>query len=127
MPNPPLTPTSPLSARRVEFTRRLGRLLAWAEAEGLRVALNEVLRSPAQAEANAAAGRGISNSLHLSGLAADLLLYSPEGAYLTQGEGYARLGEAWEALGTPTLPNAWGGRFTKPDPGHFSLPARGVK
>ena len=111
------------------------RLFAVAAAElileikrrGWECSLGQALRTPEDAAANAAAGSGISNSLHLIKLAIDLNLFIG-GAYQTQSEAYLPLGEWWEAHSTAELEYAWGGRFkTRPDGNHFSFAHNGIR
>lgn len=114
-----------LRQKRVAFTRMIARLIDEAEVLGYEIALNEVLRSQAQAIANAQAGIGIKASLHLIGLAVDVALYLG-GEYLTLSEDYRDLGEWWERQSTPELHFAWGGNFrTTKDGNHFSLEHEG--
>lgn len=113
-----------LSEQRVNFTTDLGLLLTWAHASGYRAAIDQVKRTQLEANANAASGAGIKNSLHLQGLAADLLLYAPDGTYLPQPEHYSELGSYWKAL---RAGNCWGGDFTSKDAGHFSSTRDGIK
>lgn len=113
-----------LSAQRVLFTSLLAKLLLHAETLGLRVAIDQVKRTQLEANANAASGAGISNSLHLQGLAADLLIYGNTGEYITGGAPYNTLGAYWKSL-HPL--NRWGGDFKKVDSGHFSSTRGGVQ
>lgn len=110
-----------LSEKRVLFTKLLAELILWAHENKYMVAIDEAKRSQAQANANAASGKGISNSLHLIPLAADLVLYI-NGEYKTATSDYKVLGEKWESL-HPLC--AWGGRFN--DGNHFSLMHEGRK
>jgi len=114
-----------LSIRRVIFTAHLADFLEWAAVQnGYRLAIDQVKRTQAEASKNAESGAGISNSLHLDGLACDLLLYDLNGSYLKDSPSYETLGLQWER----SYPLAcWGGRFAKPDGGHFSHAFRGVK
>lgn len=97
------------------------------------VALDQVKRTQAEANANAKSGAGISNSLHLSGLAADLILYlddpkTPaviEHDYASRSEDYKILGEKWKTMHPLAR---WGGDFkSRPDGNHFSLEHNGVR
>lgn len=90
---------------------------------GFEMGWGQALRTQLEANANAAAGTGIPNSLHLDGLAVDLKLYR-DGVYLDKSEDYLPLGEYWESL-DPLC--TWGGRFSKPDGNHFSVTFRGVR
>jgi hypothetical protein len=99
------------------FTRLVGKLIEFAYANGYELTFGDAYRSPEQAKLNAAAGKGIVNSLHCERLAIDLNLFR-HGQYLTASEDYKPLGEFWETLGEDC---AWGGRFSKPDGNHFSI------
>lgn len=96
------------------------------------VALDQVKRSQADANANAKSGAGISNSLHLIPLAADLILYKDDPSteeveyeYRPDSAAYKPLGEKWKSM-HPLC--RWGGDFSKPvDGNHFSLEHNGVK
>jgi len=113
--------TESLSKKRQRFTRDIAKLINKAIELGYAPALDQVKRMQAEADANAASGAGISNSLHLVGLAADLLLYQ-DGKYLTATVDHKLLGEYWESLGPDYR---WGGRFTKPDGNHYSIAHEG--
>ena len=114
-----------LSAKRCRFTAALVQLINFTNQQpGYAAALNEVKRSSAQAQANAESGAGISNSLHLIGLAADVILYK-NGVYQESSEAYRFMGDFWKSLGPD---HCWGGDFTKPiDGNHFSIEHNGVK
>lgn len=116
-----------LVQKQARFTRMLGELIVWAFGQGYVVTLGEVQRTSEQARKNAETGIGITRSLHLLCLAADLKQYVGD-MYCTRSEDYLKLGEKWESMG-----GTWGGRFKdkngkpKPDGGHFSLEHNGVK
>tara|TARA_R110000868_G_scaffold20415_4_gene86417 strand:+ start:4127 stop:4471 length:345 start_codon:yes stop_codon:yes gene_type:complete len=99
------------------FTRLIGKLIEYAYNTGYELTFGDAYRSPEQAKLNAAAGKGIVNSLHCERLAIDLNLFR-NGKYLTDSADYKLLGEYWESLGPDC---AWGGRFSKPDGNHFSI------
>jgi len=105
------------------FVKLVGMLIAWCYANGYELTFGEAVRSKAQAEANAASGAGISNSLHLVRLAIDLNLFIG-GIYQIGSEAYKPLGEFWKSL-HPLC--CWGGDFSKPDGNHFSLEHEGRK
>ena len=86
-------------------------------------AIDQCKRTQAEADANATSGAGIKNSLHLQGLAADILIYK-YGAYLQNSAEYKFAGEYWKTLDSE---NAWGGEFSKPDGNHFSHAYGGLK
>ena len=99
------------------FTRLVGKLIEFAYAQGYELTFGDAYRNPDQAKANAAAGKGIVNSLHCERLAIDLNLFK-NGQWMTDSEAFRQLGEYWESLGPDC---AWGGRFSRPDGNHFSI------
>lgn len=120
-----------LREQRCLFTLMVGELIVWVPSNlpEHALALAEVKRTKAQADANAASGAGISNSLHLLGLAVDFDLYV-DGVYQESSEAHARIGEKWKSM-HPL--NRWGGDFRnregkpKPDGNHYSSERDGVK
>lgn len=112
------------------FTLLIAELIVWAYAQGYELTFGEAQRSAAQAAANAAAGKGISNSLHLKRLAIDLNLFtdsSPEvddDVYQDTSEAHRPIGEKWESM-HPLC--RWGGRFSRPDGNHYSMEHEGVR
>lgn len=106
-----------LLRRQFLMARLLPRLLDRAHYLGFDVTLGETWRSLETAKANAAAGKGIVNSLHGMRLAVDLNLFRG-GKYLTATEDHRPLGEWWE---TQHELCAWGGRFKRPDGNHYSI------
>lgn len=115
-----------LREKRCILAQHIAALIQEAKSLGYEIALNECLRTQAQAMANAASGAGIAHSLHLVGLAVDVALYH-EGAYLTTSDAYSPLGVWWEARSTTDYTLCWGGRFSKPDGNHFSMMHNGIK
>lgn len=113
-----------LEQKRIIFTRNIELLLRWIFSTGQQCALDQVKRTQAEAATNAAAGTGIVNSLHVIGLAADILFYDQGGAYLTDSAFYKWAGEYWKGL-DPL--NCWGGDFQKPDGNHFSMTHNGAR
>lgn len=106
------------------FCSLVAKLISWSYDSGYELTFGEVLRTKLQAQANAASGAGISNSLHLSSLAVDLNLFI-EGEYQRYSEAYKPLGDYWKSL-HPLC--CWGGDFkSRPDGNHFSLTHGGVK
>jgi hypothetical protein len=118
-----------LREQRCLFTLLTARLIFWAFEQGYQIAYGEVKRSAEQAKANAADGVGISNSLHLLGLAVDFDLYV-DGVYQTRSEAHAAIGAHWKCLHPLAR---WGGDFKdakgrpRPDGNHYSLEWQGVK
>jgi hypothetical protein len=112
-----------LRQKQSRFARSVPLLLQYMTALGYEYTLGEVWRTQAQAQANAASGAGISNSLHLERLAIDVNLFKG-GVFLTDGADHARPGAFWKSLGDDF---AWGGDFSKPDPNHYSLSFGGRK
>jgi len=110
-----------LSEKQRLFTRLLAQLITWSFANGYELTFGEVLRTQEQAAANAASGKGISRSLHLIRLAADLNLFI-NGEYRTSTEDHKALGDYWMSL-HPLC--RWGGNFSKPDGNHYSLEHEG--
>lgn len=107
-------------AQRV-FAYMVGRLLTWIYDNNYEVTFGEAYRTPEQAALNAKSGAGISNSLHTKRLAIDLNLFIND-VYQADSAAYRPLGLYWESIG-----GSWGGRFSKPDGNHFSLPWEGVR
>ena len=96
----------------------VGKLIVWCYANGYELTFGDTFRSPEQAQANAAAGKGIVHSLHCQRLAVDLNLFK-DGVYQSGTEAYKPLGEYWKAL-SPLC--RWGGDFkANKDGNHFSV------
>ena len=114
-----------LSEQQRLFMRLMGEFLVWIfQQPGMEVVGGELQRMQAQADANAASGAGISNSLHIKCLALDLMLFL-NGVYKTDTESYRPLGEKWKSM-HPLC--RWGGDFhTRPDGDHFSMEWQGVR
>lgn len=112
-----------LSEKRILFSQLISKLVLWAAENGYDLAYDQVKRSQAEASANAASGKGISNSLHLVGLAADLNLYV-NGIYQETTEAHKAIGEKWKSMHPLAR---WGGDFTRKDGNHYSLEHNGVK
>ena len=107
-----------LVAKQDRFTRCLAKLLYHADAMGHRLVLAETYRPPEMAEIYAKRGTGIRNSLHTLKLAADFILFDDYDKPIWDGTAYEPLGKFWLALDPEA---AWGGDFTRADPGHVSL------
>jgi len=117
--------TSSLTLRQKQslFVKLVAKLIDFAYEEGYELTFGEAWRTPEQAALNAAAGTGISTSLHTERLAIDLNLFK-HNKFLTDTESHRPLGEHWERL-HPLC--RWGGRFTRPDGNHYSLEHDGRK
>lgn len=115
------SPVESLSVKQRRFAKMFYMLQGWLFKAGYEFTWGETKRGKEQAEANAASGAGISNSLHLIGLAADINLFD-KGVYQTDSKAYEPLGIYWESIG-----GSWGGRFKRPDGNHFSLEHNGVR
>ena len=105
------------------FTKLVGQLISWSYEHGYELTLGDAYRTPEEAAANAASGKGIANSNHTRRLAIDLNLFL-NGEYRSDSEAYKPLGEYWCSL-DPLC--RWGGDFTRPDGNHFSLEHEGVR
>jgi hypothetical protein len=113
-----------LGEKRREFSYMLAQLIVWCVEQGYEVQIEDVHRSQAQANANAASGAGIAHSLHLDGLAGDLSIFKG-GVLLRSVDEYRPIGERWKGMHPE---NCWGGDFhTRPDADHFSRSHNGVK
>ena len=113
-----------LSEKRILFSKLISQLVLWASKNKYDLTFDQVKRTQAEASANAAKGTGISNSLHLIGLAADLNLYI-KGTYQETTEAHKPLGEKWKSMHPLAR---WGGDFkSRPDGNHYSLEHNGVK
>lgn len=112
-----------LSLKQRTFTRLVGQLITWSYDHGYELTLGDAYRTPEQAAANAAAGKGVARSLHTLRLAIDLNLFV-NGEYRTSTEDYRPLGDFWLTLHTDCR---WGGNFSKPDGNHFSMQHNGVQ
>ena len=119
-----------LRQKQERFTLDVSRLVVRLAEMGVRARYREVLRTPEQAQRNAEKGLGISNSLHIDGLAADLYL-SVRGQPLAETPAaYAVMGDTWKSMG---VDHRWGGDFrdrqgrAKPDIYHVSIEHGGRK
>lgn len=112
-----------LRDQQILFAKLLPELIEQAFALGYDVVLGEVYRTPEQAALNAERGTGIRDSLHCYRLAIDLLLFR-SGVWLQTSSDYEPLGAWWEQRHVLAR---WGGRFQRPDGGHFSLEWEGRK
>lgn len=119
-----------LSQKQHMFSRLLPRLLDKAHELGFEVSGGEWERSQAAANAMAALGKGIKNSLHRLRLAVDLHLFADHDSdgeleYLTDTEDHRPLGEWWEKQSGQGFECCWGGRFG--DGNHYSIAHGGIK
>ncbi len=112
-----------LRQKQSRFAGYVALLIQYAAARGYEVTFGEAWRTPEQARANAAAGTGIANSLHVDRLAIDLNLFR-DGHWLSSTKAHEPLGEFWESL---SVDCRWGGRFTRPDGNHYSIEHQGRK
>lgn len=113
-----------MSQLQERFAQDAARLIQKAAELGYGVTLGDAYRTPGQAQANAATGAGIANSLHCERLAIDLNLFK-DGVYITTSQGHQELGAWWKTLGPD---HRWGGDFhTRPDPNHYSISPDGVR
>lgn len=112
-----------LSQKQRRFCRDVSLLIQYAYGEGFELTFGDAYRSPQQAQANAEAGTGISNSLHTQRLAIDLNLFVDD-EYQSDTEAHRPLGEFWKSLGED---HCWGGDFSKPDGNHYSIEHGGRK
>ena len=119
-----------LREKQERFSLEVSRLVVRLAEMGVRARYREVLRTPEQAQRNADKGLGISNSLHIDGLAADIYL-SVRGQPLAETRAaYAVMGELWKSMG---VDHRWGGDFrdrqgrAKPDIYHVSIEHGGRK
>lgn len=122
--------TESLRAKQERFSLEVSRLVVALAERGIRARYREVLRTPEQAQRNAATGVGISNSLHIDGLAADLYLSAGGKSLPETRAAYAVMGELWKSMG---VDHRWGGDFRdrrgrpKPDIYHVSIEHGGRK
>jgi len=107
------------------FTEMLARLICHMIDCGYEARLKEVLRTREQAEIYAKQGKGILNSNHRNGLAADIY-FTKDGELLWDGEPYKIAANWWESLTDNENEFCWGGRFRRRDVYHFSVKHNGV-
>lgn len=101
-----------LRQKQSQFAEMVARLILKAIELGYETTFGDAYRAPD-------VPYGHPNSLHKLRLAIDLNLFK-DGAYLTETEDHAELGEWWESVG-----GTWGGRFN--DGNHYSLAHNGMK
>lgn len=96
------------------FRQKVENLIQTMQAAGFKPILWDGLRTPEEAARNAARGRGIENSMHLYGAAADIICDDHGWDCAKHGcRFFKRLGLAAEKAGF-----VWGGRFTRVDEPH---------
>jgi hypothetical protein len=122
-PHTPDTDPRSLHERQVLHVRLVSELIAWAETQGYALTWGETFRTQAQANANAASGAGIVNSLHLQRLAVDFQLFDKDGNYLADASAYKPLADYWLTLDPLCCAGYY---FHSVDADHFSVSYRGV-
>lgn len=113
---------SPLISQNLIFPKTLGdrrRLVSF----GWSLLIQEITRREFFAAFDTvktdATGQGhLATGCHPMGLAADILLYSPQMDYLTDSSDYKQFGDYWKLL-HPLF--RFGGDFSNPDGNHFSI------
>lgn len=114
-----------LGEKQEVFTAHLAQLITYMIGKGYGVRLKEVLRTKEQAEIYAKQGKGILNSNHRNGCAADMY-FSKEGELLWSGEAYEIAAIYWGKLSTTDFEHCWGGDFKRRDVYHYSIKHGGV-
>lgn len=109
-----------LGQKQRKFTEMIGRLIAFAYANGYELTFGDAYRDPrVHGAVGDKVGYSAANSLHKERLAVDFNLFK-DGKYLSATEDYKPLGDFWESIG-----GTWGGRFK--DGNHFSIEHQGRK
>lgn len=125
--NPPYSPAHPdadprtLHQRQVRHVVLVGKLIEYAEDNGLEFSWGETFRTAAQAALNAANGSGIRNSLHSLRLAVDFQLFK-NGAYITDAAAYKPVADYWLTLDPLACAGYY---FASVDADHFSISYQG--
>ncbi len=110
------------------FTYCLGSLIEWMhDQHSYDSRLKEVLRTKEQAEYYHSQGKGILNSNHRNGLAADIY-WTKYGELLWDGNAYQLAANHWKTFSEAYegLEFCWGGDFKRRDVYHYSIRHRGV-
>jgi len=102
------------------FTHNIRKFVEFIENYGYECKLNEIYRTKEQAEIYEREGKGIRNSLHCSGLAADIYI-GKFNKLLETAEQYKKFGDYWKKLNPH---NRWGGDFDRVDAVHFEMNAK---
>jgi hypothetical protein len=109
-----------LAERRCLFTLNVSKLIQYINSIGYQCAGDELKRTKEQAEIYAKQGKGSKNSLHISGLAIDLLIYKngiyQDGRTKESNKPYELASVYWLSLHPD---NKWGG--VGGDGNHFSM------
>lgn len=112
-----------LSKARVLFTESIVRLILFMISRGERPAFDEGLDRITVKDPTS---DHMKKSLHIIGLAQDIVLYREDGSVKDKTEDHTPYGEWWESYGKSIgLPLRWGGRFK--DGNHYSFEWQGVK
>lgn len=108
-----------------KFARALGKLLAFAQAEGIKVLMYQLFRTEEQQHELFLAGKSNADgkkklSYHQLGRAADIAVMKENSIIWPRVPEYEHLGEYWKSLG-----GTWGGDFkaekVKDDIYHFQM------
>jgi hypothetical protein len=109
-----------LGQKQRKFAEMIGRLIAFAYANGYELTFGDAYRDPRlHGMFGVKEGYGAAFSMHKYRLAMDFNLFK-DGRYLQRTEDHKPLGEFWESIG-----GSWGGRFS--DGNHYSLEHEGRK
>ena len=104
------------------FSRLLMLHLEWLFANGYKVRMGDLFRSPkAFGPMGVKKNYGHPSSCHKLKLAGDLNLFK-DGKFLRTSEGHAASGKHWKSLHKLCR---WGGDFRRPDGNHYSLAHQG--
>jgi hypothetical protein len=99
-----------LSKLQRKFSVNINKLFTWILAQGYEFTIKECLRTPEQQAIYVKEGKSLtSHSMHLQGLAMDIILFI-DGEFITDSAKYKPLGDYWVSL-DPN--NRWGGDFNK--------------
>lgn len=115
-----------LGAKQEIFTYCLARMIVYmADEKGYEGRLKEVLRTKEQAEIYHKQGKGILNSNHRNGVAADIY-WTKDGELLWDGEAYEIAADYWKSFSDDELEFCHGGDFRRRDVYHYSIKHNGV-